>query len=65
MTAGSIISYRSGSACGVRRIIRLQSERAHSRIVIVLTWIPVFMYDGRNVVANPGRLDGTQEARDA
>ena len=65
MTASSIVSYRSGSACGVRRIIQLQSERAHSRIVILLTWIPVFISNGLNVVANPGRLDDTQEARDA
>jgi hypothetical protein len=33
--------------------------------VTVLTWIPVFISDGLNVVANPGRLDDSQEARDA
>ena len=36
-----------------------------SSIVIVLTWIPVFISDGLHVVANPGRLDDSQEARGA
>ena len=67
MTARSIFSYRSGSECGVRRIIRLvrADSLADSCIVIVLTWIPVFISDGLNVAANPRRLDDRQEARDA
>src|SRR5258707_15818752 len=36
-----------------------------SCVVIVLTWVPVFISDGLHVVANPGRLDDGQETRDA
>jgi hypothetical protein len=49
-----------------KKIIRLLSaERRASRLVIVITWIPLIISDGLNVVANPGRLDQSQEVRGA